>query len=166
MIAVDTAALTLTFAGRPIPCAIGRAGACPSAGKKEGDGMTPLGVWPVRAVLLRPDRAALPAGLKLPWRWVRPMDGWSDDPVDPCYNRPIRHPRATSAEHLWREDGLYDVIVTLGHNDAPPVPGLGSAIFLHCWADAKPTEGCVAIDKAELLALLPMLEPGTALRIG
>lgn len=165
-IVVDPATRWLTFAGRTIPCAIGRSGACSATDKSEGDGMTPWGVWPIRAALFRPDRAVPPAGLRLPWRWVRPEDGWSDDPADPCYNRPVRHPRATSAERLWREDGLYDVIVTLGHNDAPPVAGRGSAIFLHCWNDANPTEGCVAIAKVDLLALLPMLAPETALRIG
>jgi L,D-peptidoglycan transpeptidase YkuD (ErfK/YbiS/YcfS/YnhG family) len=165
-IVVDTAARALIFDGQAIPCAIGRDGACPAAEKREGDGMTPLGVWPIRAVLFRPGRAAPPARLKLPWRWIRSEDGWSDDPADPCYNRPVRHPRGFSAERLWREDRLYDLVVTLGHNDAPPVAGLGSAIFLHCWKDARPTEGCVAVEKAELLALLPMLEPGTALRVG
>lgn len=165
-IVVDTAARTLSFNGQALPCAIGRGGARPAAEKREGDGMTPLGVWPVRALLFRPGRSAPPVMLKLPWRWIRPEDGWSDDPADPGYNRPVRHPRGFSAERLWREDGLYDLVVTLGHNDAPPVAGLGSAIFLHCWNDARPTEGCVAVEKAELLALLPMLEPGTALRIG
>lgn len=164
-IVVDTAARTLTAFGRTISCAIGRSGACPAAEKREGDGMTPRGSWPIRAVLLRPDRVEPPA-LHLPWRWLRPHDGWSDDPADPAYNRPIRHPHPFSAERLWRENGLYDVIVTLGHNDGPPVPGLGSAIFLHVWNEGGPTEGCVAIAKAELLTLLPLLTPGDRIWIG
>ncbi|MCA3255215.1 MAG: L,D-transpeptidase family protein [Alphaproteobacteria bacterium] len=159
MIRVDTAAGTLSAFGRTIPCAIGKGGARPAADKREGDGATPLGVWPLRAALLRPDRVTAPA-TALPWRWIRPDDGWSDGAGDPAYNRPVRHPHAFSAERLWRDDGLYDVILVLGHNDAPPVAGMGSAIFWHCWADAKPTEGCVAIDKAELLALLPKLAAG------
>lgn len=163
---VDTAARMLHLETWTIPCAIGRSGACPADDKHEGDGMTPLGRWPVRGVLFRPDRSAPPPWLKLPWRWVRLDDGWSDDPSDPCYNRPVRHPRRFSAERLWRDDGLYDVIVTLGHNDAPPVPGMGSAIFLHCWNGAKPTEGCIAVDKDELLRLLPLIEPGTMIDIG
>ena len=102
----------------------------------------------------------------LPWRWLRPDDGWSDDVRDPAYNRPIRHPHAFSAERLWREDGLYDIIVVLGHNDAPPKPDAGSAIFLHCWRDGAPTEGCVAIARDDLLALLPLLHAGDVLEIG
>ena len=162
---MDVAARTLSAFGRTIPCAIGRNGAISAADKREGDGMTPMGSWPIRAALLRPDRVALPAGIRLPWRWLRPEDGWSDDPADPAYNRPVRHPHRHSAERLWREDGLYDAIVTLGHNDAPPVPGLGSAIFLHCWNGGRPTEGCVAIAKEEMLTLLPLLESGDVIGI-
>lgn len=162
---VDTAARTLTAFGRNIPCSIGRNGAIPAAEKREGDGMTPLGLWPIRAVLLRPDRVALPSGIRLPWRWLRPDDGWSDDPSDPAYNRPVRHPHRFSAEQLWREDGLYDVILVLGHNDAPPVPGLGSAIFVHCWNEGQPTEGCVAVAKGELLMFLPSLAASDAIEI-
>ena len=156
---VDTAAPTLTAFGRNIPCSIGRNGAIDAAGKREGDGMTPLGLWPIRAVLLRPDRVTLPAGIRLPWRWLHPDDGWSDDPADPAYNRPVRHPHPFSAECLWREDGVYDVILALGHNDAPPVPGLGSAIFVHIWNERQATEGCVAVAAEKLLALLPLLAP-------
>ena len=142
---------------RTIPCSIGRGGLIAAGDKREGDGATPIGLWPLRGALLRPDRVALPEGLKLPWRWIRPDDGWSDGVNDPAYNRPVRHPHAYSAERLWRDDGLYDVVVVLGHNDAPPVSGAGSAIFLHCWRDGATTEGCVAIAKEEMLRLLPNL---------
>jgi L,D-peptidoglycan transpeptidase YkuD (ErfK/YbiS/YcfS/YnhG family) len=165
MIRVDTRERMMSAFGESLRCAIGRSGACPAADKSEGDGMTPLGTWPVRAVLLRPDRVSLPAGMHLPWRWIAADDGWSDDPADPVYNRPVRHPHPFSAERLWREDGLYDAIVVLGHNDAPPVPGKGSAIFLHCWKDARPTEGCVAIDCHALLRLVSRLTPGATIEI-
>ena len=150
---------------RLIPCSIGRGGLIAAAAKREGDGATPIGVWPIRGVLLRPDRVALSEGLMLPCRWIRPDDGWSDGIDDPAYNRPVRHPHRFSAEKLWRDDGLYDVIVILGHNDAPPVPGAGSAIFWHCWRDADATEGCVAIAKTEMLGLLTKLSRGDALEI-
>lgn len=98
--------------------------------------------------------------LKLPWRWIGQKDGWSDDPLDPSYNRPVTLPHPFSAETLIREDPLYDIIVILGHNDAPPVPGCGSAIFFHIWNASKPTEGCVAIGRKDIGALLPQLELG------
>ena len=165
MILVDGAARVLRVGDRSIACSIGRSGGIAAADKREGDGATPLGIWPIRGALLRPDRVAAPYAMRLPWRWLRPDDGWSDDPADPRYNRPVRHPHGFSAEHMWRDDGLYDVIVLLGHNDHPPVPGAGSAIFLHCWNDAAPTEGCVAIPRETLLDLLPQLETDAPLTI-
>ncbi len=161
---VDTAALTLTADGVTTPCRIGRSGPVAADAKREGDGHTPLGRWALREVLLRPDRGlAVPVPRKagaLPWRWLTPDDGWSDDPADPAYNRPVKHPHAFSAEQLWRDDGLYDVIIPLGYNDDPPVPHRGSAIFLHCTAPAHPvTAGCVAVDRDALLILLPFLGP-------
>jgi len=151
---------------RTIPCSIGKGGLVAAADKREGDGATPIGTWPIRGVLLRPDRVALPEGLRLPWRWIRPQDGWSDGADDPAYNRPVRHPHPYPAERLWRDDGLYDVIVVLGHNDAPAVPGAGSAIFWHCWRDGAPTEGCVAIARDALIGLLPEFAQGDAVEIG
>lgn len=169
-IRVDSATLTVTLDGRQVPCTIGRSGACPADAKREGDGCTPLGRWPIRAVLFRPGRAVPPSGLALPWRWTAPGDGWSDDPADPCYNRPVRLPHGFSAETLQRADMLYDVIIVLGHNDAPPVAGAGSAIFFHLWNEAKPagersTEGCVAIARADMDVLLPRLTPGMVVEI-
>jgi L,D-peptidoglycan transpeptidase YkuD (ErfK/YbiS/YcfS/YnhG family) len=161
---VDTAARKLSAFGEVIPCVIGRGGAVAADDKREGDGATPLGIWPVRGVLLRPG-CGLRAG-RLPWRWLRPGDGWSDDPADPAYNRPVVHPHRYSAERLWGDDAVYDAIVTLGYNDDPPVAGLGSAIFLHLTRpDRRPTEGCVAIDRDAMHRLLARLSPGDRLEI-
>jgi len=162
---VDGKAGLLHADGQAISCSIGRGGLIAAADKKEGDGATPIGRWPIRGVLLRPDRVPPPTGLQLPWRWIRPEDGWSDGIDDPAYNRPVRHPHDFSAERLWREDGLYDVIVVLGHNDAPVVRGAGSAIFWHCWRDAATTEGCVAIASEDMIALLPKLTVGDLFEI-
>ena len=73
-------------------------------------------------------------------------------------------PRAFSAESLLCGDDAYDVIVVLGHNDAPPVPGQGSAIFLHL-SEGRPTAGCIAIDRDDMLKLLPLLAPGDVMEI-
>lgn len=170
MVHVDCASLTVTLDGWQVPCSIGRGGACLAKAKREGDGCTPLGRWPVRAVLFRPGRASPPPGLALAWRWTHAGDGWSDDPADPAYNRPVHLPHAFSAETLQRADMLYDVIIILGHNDAPPVPGAGSAIFFHLWDEAKPqgersTQGCVAIARDAMEALLPRLRPEMGVEI-
>lgn len=163
IVRVDCGAGRLTFSDLAIDCTIGRGGARAAADKREGDGCTPLGRWPIRAVLLRPGKVTA-TGINLPWRWLRDQDGWSDDAADPAYNRPVRLPRAFSAERLIRRDDAYDVIVILGHNDAPPVPGLGSAIFFHL-SEGRPTAGCVAVDQADMLRLLPLLAQGDAMEI-
>ncbi|HJT40814.1 MAG TPA: L,D-transpeptidase family protein [Sphingobium sp.] len=163
VIRVDTGAGRLSFGDIDMACTIGRSGACAAEDKREGDGCTPLGTWPVRGVLLRPGKVAAD-GIRLPWRWVRTGDGWSDDPADPAYNRPVHLPRAHSAESLLREDDAYDVIVILGHNDAPPVPGQGSAIFFHL-SEGRPTAGCVAVEREDMLRLLPLLAPGDVMEL-
>ena len=67
---------------------------------------------------------------------------------------------------MWRADGLYDLVCVLGHNDDPPAPGRGSAIFLHV---AKPgygsTEGCVALAQRDLEALLATAGPASTLAV-
>jgi len=147
---------------RAFRCALGRAGI--RADKREGDGATPAGVFPLRRVLYRPDRLTRPA-TGLPAAALDPADAWCDDPGDALYNRPVRLPYPARHERLWREDRIYDLIVILGHNDDPVVPGLGSAIFLHvARPDFAPTQGCVALSREDLLALLAAAGPGDALR--
>ena len=153
------------FAGRIVRCALGPAGVVEDAAKREGDGATPLGVWPMRRVLYRPDRGEAPA-TALPVAPLTHGDGWCDDPADANYNHPVTLPYPASCETMWREDELYDVVVILAHNDDPPVPGLGSAIFLHCAKPGyPPTQGCVALAKADLLELLAVAKPGDAIQV-
>ena len=155
----------LAMGPREVRCALGPAGVIPASEKREGDGATPMGLWPIRRVLYRPDRGGPPA-TALPLEALSETDGWCDTPGDPAYNRPVRLPYPASAERLWREDDVYDLVVVLGHNDDPPVPGLGSAIFLHiARTDYPPTEGCVALARADLEGLLAMAEPGDALAV-
>ena len=133
-------------------CALGRGGV--RRHKREGDGATPEGTWPIRKILYRRDKLQLP-GLAWPAAAIGPDDGWCDDPTSPLYNTAVTHPHSASAERLWRDDDLYDIIAVLGYNDRPLVPGLGSAIFLHV---AHPgyaaTQGCIALKKQDLISLL------------
>jgi len=144
-------------------CSVGSAGA--RAGKREGDRATPAGTFALREVLYRPDRVA-PVATALPCRALRREDGWCDEPSHPAYNRPVTLPFDASHEELWREDGLYDVIAVIGYNDDPPVPGLGSAIFLHVAdPDYGPTLGCVSIARPALIELLGRCGPSTVIEI-
>jgi len=154
---------TLRAGGRSVECALGRAGVVVE--KQEGDGGTPTGRFPLRRVLYRPDRGAAPR-TGLPVEAITPDQGWCDDPHRPEYNRPVALPFSGGHERLWREDGLYDIVVVLGHNDDPPRPGAGSAVFLHLRdPEGKPTEGCVAVTRPELEALLAQCGPETVIDI-
>lgn len=155
----------VTWNGNSARCAVGRAGLIPAADKREGDGKTPGGRFPFRRVFYRPDRGRPPvSGLTV--IALKEDDGWCDDPADPAYNRPVRLPYPASAERMWREDGLYDIVVVIGHNDDPSVPGMGSAIFVHCATeDYAPTAGCVALAKEELRALVYTLQAGDEIEI-
>jgi L,D-peptidoglycan transpeptidase YkuD (ErfK/YbiS/YcfS/YnhG family) len=141
------------------PCRLGRAGI--TATKREGDGATPAGAWPVRALLYRPDRLARPS-TALPCSALEVEDGWCDDVADPAYNRRVRLPHPGRCEALWRDDAVYDLIVPLGYNDDPVIRGAGSAIFLHlARADGGPTEGCVALELEALLLFLAQATPAS-----
>lgn len=153
------------LAGRRVRCALGCGGVVAASVKREGDGATPLGDWAIRRVLYRPDRLERPQ-TTLPAAPIQAEDGWCDDPGDRAYNRPVRLPYAARHERLWREDGLYDLVCVLAHNDDPPIAGLGSAIFLHCARDDYgSTQGCVALARSDLQALLALATPGSALRV-
>jgi L,D-peptidoglycan transpeptidase YkuD (ErfK/YbiS/YcfS/YnhG family) len=94
----------------------------------------------------------------LPVHPIRRDDGWCDSSPDSNYNRPVKLPYGASAEHMWRADGLYDVVVVLGYNDVPRVRGRGSAIFLHiARGNFEPTEGCVALRARDLRRLVTRL---------
>lgn len=155
----------LRWPGGAARCSLGRSGVVSAAVKCEGDGATPLGAWPMRRLFWRPDRLDRPA-TALPVEALIPEAGWCDDPADPFYNRPVILPYPASHERLWREDTIYDLIVELGYNDAPVVPGRGSAIFLHlARPDYAPTQGCIACAREDLLALLAAAKPGDGLEI-
>ena len=145
--------------------AIGKNGMISAADKKEGDGMTPLGTWPIRCLYYRPDRITLPS-CRLKTIPITKEIGWCDDPSHDAYNRHVVLPFPTSHEMMWRDDSAYDVVIPLGYNDDPAMPGRGSAIFFHLLHDGKDrteapyTAGCVAIPRDIMLAILPMVAEG------
>lgn len=154
MRATVTPAGMLTLGTESFRVALGYGGV--RSDKHEGDGATPAGSLPLRTVLYRPDRQAAPV-CAVPVQPLTAADGWCDDPTYPAYNRLVRLPINASAEALWREDEVYDIIGVLGWNDDPVQPGRGSAIFLHVVrVDFAPTEGCIALTTADLVRTLAM----------
>jgi L,D-peptidoglycan transpeptidase YkuD (ErfK/YbiS/YcfS/YnhG family) len=160
---------TVRFNGTLYPCTIGRGGIAEQNEKREGDLKTPRGIWPLRCCYYRPDRISPPPITHLPLIALTPQDGWCDDLTHPRYNQPVTLPFEGRHETLWREDGVYDLIIPLGYNDGidrPITPGLGSAIFLHLMReDRVGTEGCVALPRDVLLALLATLSTDSVVRI-
>jgi L,D-peptidoglycan transpeptidase YkuD (ErfK/YbiS/YcfS/YnhG family) len=135
------------------------------ADKREGDHASPAGSFPLVGAFYRPDRLAAPR-TALPIAALTPSDGWVDDPADPGYNTRVALPYPASHEELWRADGLYDLIVVIGYNTDPVVPGKGSAIFLHvAHPDFSGTEGCIAVAREVLAPLLSLLGPGSTITI-
>ena len=63
------------------PAAIGKHGLITAADKREGDGKTPIGRWPLRCIYYRPDRITLPPSALNTIAITHDM-GWCDDPVD------------------------------------------------------------------------------------
>jgi len=153
------------FHGRLIPCAIGRGGV--TRAKREGDGATPAGRHDFVGLLYRPDRvgrAAVPGGA----RPIGAFDIWSDDPRDPDYNHYLPgapgHPYGH--ERLRRADPLYDIVLLTDWNWPRAETGAGSAIFLHVWrGPRRPTEGCIAFDRRDLLWIVNRLAPGDGLHV-
>lgn len=134
------------------PCALGRSGILDP--KREGDGGTPAGRFPFRRLLYRADRVAR-IETRLPARHIEPTDGWCDDPADAAYNQPVTLPHPARHERLWLDSPVYDLVVVIGHNDAPVVPGAGSAVFLHlAREDWGPTEGCIVFRREDMTAIL------------
>ena len=146
-------------------CALGVNGVIEAKDKTEGDGKTPAGRWRLRYVMYRADHRPCPR-TKLPVTTISFADGWCDDPAHRDYNCPVRLPFDASHEKLWRDDNVYNIVVVLGHNDDPPVPGKGSAIFMHV---AKPdysgTEGCVALSEPDLETVLRLATYDTYITI-
>ena len=142
----------------PLEGMIGRNGFAEPGEKKEGDGMTPSGVYPLR----RAFGSAPEIHTKLQYRQATTNDIWVDDPESLDYNRWVAKDRtdAASFEELRRKDGRYKYAVVIEYNTDPVVRGNGSAIFLHLWKKrGMPTSGCVAVAEEDLVRILEWLDP-------
>ncbi len=142
----------------PMIAVIGRNGFAPAGEKREGDGRTPSGLYPLRQVFGYAESAAT----KMPYRQALPDDLWVDDPNAPDYNRWVKQneTRALSFEKMRREDDLYKYGIVIEYNTDPVLRNYGSAIFLHVWAGSgSRTAGCVAVSEEDLLKILAWLDP-------
>lgn len=143
----------------PWPVVIGRNGFAMPNNKKEGDGKTPSGIYPVSLAFGKDP--VLKTGLA--YRQATVHDVWVDDPASAQYNQWVSgKPQASSFETMRRPDGIYDIGAVIEYNTSPVIPGKGSAIFMHIWREhgQKPTAGCVALNSRNLRHLLAWLNAG------
>ena len=103
---------------------------------------------------------------KLPFEAINKKSGWCDDKNSHLYNQYIEFPFKESAEQLYRTDDLYDIVCVINYNTDPIVAGKGSAIFLHvCRYGFPGTEGCIAMEKRQLLDIAKNISMSSTIEI-
>jgi len=144
-------------------CAIGKRGI--SIKKKEGDFITPKGTFKIKEIFYRKDRVPnLITSLKK--TVIRKNMGWCDDPKSKLYNKLINFPFKYSAEKLYRKENTYDIILVLNFNLNPVRKNKGSAIFIHvAKKNFQPTQGCIALNKSDLIELVKSIKKNTVVKI-
>ena len=144
-------------------CAVGKRGI--SIKKKEGDFITPKGTFKIREIFYRKDRVQnLITRIKK--TVIRKNMGWCDDPKSKKYNKLIYFPFKHSAEKLYRSENIYDIILVLNFNMNPVKKNKGSAIFIHvAKKNFQPTQGCIALDKSELIKMVKSIKINTIVKI-
>lgn len=128
---------------------------------KEGDGKTPVGTFHFNnAFGIAPD-----PGCQIPYTQVEDDTYWSGDPRDGMhYNEMVSlsdYPDLDkdNSEHIIDYTRQYQYCLNIDYNKEC-VPGLGSAIFLHCFGPYKPyTGGCVAIPEEQMLIVMQNVKP-------
>jgi L,D-peptidoglycan transpeptidase YkuD (ErfK/YbiS/YcfS/YnhG family) len=159
---------TAIWNGQEYPALIGKNGATPN--KKEGDGCTPLGCYPLELAFYRADRRAKPS-TPFAWHALQPGDCWCDEIGHALYNQfiPGTHPLAArfgASGTMLKTGPEYDVLYSLGYNTNPVVQGAGSAILLHGWREgATHSGGCVVLPNDVLAKLADEFQPGDAVDI-
>ena len=144
--------------GGPLSATVGRHGFAAPGAKREGDGRTPSGLYPLESVF---GYAAASDSL-MPYRQCTSDDLWVDDPDAPDYNTWVKkgETRAASFERMLLPDPRYRHGIVIGYNRQPVVKGAGSAIFIHAWPqEGSSTAGCVSLDEAELVRVIRWLDP-------
>lgn len=133
--------------------------------KHEGDGKSPMGMFELtRAWGYLPPASVSTA---LPYETATANLLCIDDVGSPYYNQVIDRESEglpandlPSHETMLRGDDLYKYTIFVAHNWPDPVPGSGSCIFMHLWADANDsTIGCTAMAEEDMLRLLAWLDP-------
>jgi L,D-peptidoglycan transpeptidase YkuD (ErfK/YbiS/YcfS/YnhG family) len=144
-------------------CALGKAGI--GKKKKEGDNITPKGLYKIVKIYYRKDRIKkVSSEFKL--IKITKNIGWCDDPNSEKYNQIINLPTKYSYEKLYRKDNVYDLILVLNYNMDPVIKKKGSAIFIHvAKKNYQSTQGCIALKKNNLIKLISKINKNIKIKI-
>ena len=153
---------TLIIDDFKLKCCIGKRGV--KSKKKEGDLTTPRGVFKLGPVYYRNDRVPKPV-TKLKCYKIKKNMGWCNDVNSKYYNRKIIIKKKIKHEKMFRKDYKYDYVILINYNYQNPISNKGSAIFLHLTKNYKPTAGCIALKKKDLLILLKIINKKTKIKI-
>lgn len=145
-----------------IPTHVGSAGMAPQA--KSGVPATPMGIYSLDAAF----GTAPNPGTGLPYTQVAgPNYWWSGDDHSPTFNSMQVCQKAQCQFNTSESENLqipqYKHAVVMGVNKNK-TPGGGAAFFFHT-TDGQPTEGCVAVDDAQLVSIMKWLRPGAVIAI-
>lgn len=118
--------------------------------------VTPVGTFSLSEAY---GRLANP-GTTLPYKVLDWSDWWVSDVNSRYYNTHYRCGGTvhcpfdpTKGERLMSAGAVYDYLVVINYNRWPVVKGAGSAFFLHV-TNGRPTAGCVAVSRADMIWLL------------
>jgi len=144
-------------------CALGKNGIKKKI--KEGDNVTPKGIFKITKIYYRQDKIKkIRTSIKK--IKIKKNMGWCDDPKSNFYNQQIKLPSKFGHEKLYRNDRIYDLLVVLNYNTKPIIKNKGSAIFIHiAQKNYKPTAGCIALKKGDLIKLLQVIKKNTKINI-
>ena len=146
-----------------VKCSVGKRGI--GYKKKEGDLITPVGLYRIKYILYRKDRIKR-LKTKIKTIAIKKNMGWCNDSKSKKYNQLIKLPSNNSYEKLYKKENVYDIILVLNYNMSPVIKNRGSAIFIHVSKkNYKKTEGCVALKKTHLIEILKKLQKKTKVKI-
>jgi L,D-peptidoglycan transpeptidase YkuD (ErfK/YbiS/YcfS/YnhG family) len=153
----------LIFKDYRIKCALGKRGI--GKKKKEGDFITPIGLFKIKYLLYRRDRIKKIYTV-LKKKVITKKMGWCNDSRSRKYNKLITIPFNYNYEKLFRKENVYDIILVLNYNMEPVVKNKGSAIFIHVSKkNFKKTEGCIGIKKNHILTIIKHIKKNTKVKI-
>lgn len=130
--------------------------------KREGDGRSPAGVFPLDGTFGFASRSAM-SPLRMPYVPLLAGTECVDDTASVHYNTVVDRDRVpkvdwNSSEHM-RRIAQYQIGVLVGYNTQPVSKGRGSCIFLHIWdGPASSTAGCTAFPREDVERLVAWLD--------